>query len=108
MGKTVGHFAKILLVTPLVLMLVVTAARAVAPTGACCVAPSQCEDLIEFQCENVDGDFIGTGTSCADIDCTPVAAPLLSMFGLVATIGMLITFGAYRIMKKRSERPSAA
>jgi hypothetical protein len=51
-----------------------------------------------FSCEQQNGDFIGNQTSCQAIDCAaPVAAPMLSIVGLVAALGALGGLGVYRL-----------
>jgi hypothetical protein len=76
----------------------VPSAFAAAQLGACCFANGACQDLVSFQCETQDGDFIGDGTSCQAIDCAaPVAAPMLSIAGLVAALGALGGLGVYRL-----------
>jgi len=84
--------AAVLIVVP------VPRAFAVAPLGACCFATRACQDLLAFQCAAQNGDFIGDGTSCQAIDCAaPVAAPMLSIAGLVAALGALGGLGIYRL-----------
>ncbi|MFN8642581.1 MAG: hypothetical protein U0802_13375 [Candidatus Binatia bacterium] len=74
------------------------AALANLPLGACCLANRTCQDLMVTQCDDQGGDFIGEGTSCAQIDCgAPVAVPLLSLSGLVAAAGALTALGLYRL-----------
>ncbi len=76
----------------------VRSAFAVTPSGACCFATGACQDLLETQCETQNGDFIGGGTTCQAIDCSaPVAAPMLSIAGLVAALGALGGLGVYRL-----------
>jgi hypothetical protein len=68
-------------------------------TGACCLASGGCNNLIGDTCESQAGTYIGDGTSCSDIECsTPLAAPMLSIFGLVSAVGMLGGFGLYRLL----------
>lgn len=74
-------------------------AFAAAPIGACCLSNGACVDEIEFQCAAQNGDFIGAGTTCATVECdAPLAAPLLSIGGLIAALGALAGLGAYRLM----------
>lgn len=71
---------------------------AVALEGACCVAGGGCEDTTLLQCETLDGTYIGDGTTCQAIDCgAPVAAPLLSLGGLIVGLGALGGLGVYRL-----------
>ena len=73
-------------------------AWAVAPLGACCLENGSCADLIDFQCEEQDGAFIGGGTACATVRCdAPRAAPVLSIVGTVAAIGALGALGVHRL-----------
>ena len=77
-------------------------ALAVAPLGACCLSNGACVDELAFVCEGQGGSFIGAGTSCSTIDCTaPVAAPMLSIFGVVAAVGALAGLGVYRLIFPR-------
>lgn len=77
-------------------------ARATAPLGACCLANGACVDLVGFQCEGQGGEFIGDGTSCATVSCgAPVAAPVFSIFGIVAAVGALGGLGVYRLLISR-------
>jgi hypothetical protein len=74
-------------------------ARATAPLGACCLTNGACVDLVSFQCDGQGGEFIGGGTSCATVRCdAPVAAPLLSILGMVAAVGALAGLGVYRLL----------
>lgn len=78
------------------------AALANLPLGACCFANGGCQNLMVTQCDGQNGDFIGEGTSCQQIDCAaPVAAPLLSITGLVAVLGALAALGLYRLAARR-------
>jgi hypothetical protein len=71
---------------------------AVAPEGACCIAGGGCEDVTLMQCDTLDGSYIGDGTACQEIDCgAPVAAPMLSIAGLIAALGALGGLGVYRL-----------
>ncbi|MBX3024113.1 hypothetical protein KF840_04305 [bacterium] len=77
-------------------------ARANLPLGACCFANGTCQDLMVTQCDGLSGDFIGEGTSCQQIDCAaPVAAPVLSIAGLVAACGALAALALYRLGRRR-------
>ncbi len=79
-------------------LLLATPALANLPTGACCFATGACLDLMVTQCDSQDGEFIGEGTSCQAIDCAaPVAAPMLSIAGLMAALGALGGLGVYRL-----------
>jgi hypothetical protein len=81
----------------------VPAALANLPLGACCLANGSCQNLMVTQCDGLNGEFIGEGTSCQQIDCAaPVAAPLLSIGGLVAALGALTALGLYRLAVRRS------
>jgi hypothetical protein len=72
------------------------------PLGACCLGGGSCQDLMVTQCEGLNGEFIGEGTSCQTVDCgAPVAAPLLSLGGLVAAFGALAGLGVYRLAARR-------
>src|SRR5512146_1472075 len=72
---------------------------AAAPLGACCLENGGCADLISFQCLEQGGSFIGDGTACATVNCAAsVAAPLLSIAGVVAAIGALGGLGVYRLL----------
>jgi hypothetical protein len=83
-------------------LLVPAPVHGVAVDGACCLANGSCQDLILEQCDTLNGDFIGEGTSCATVDCAaPVAAPLLSIGGLVAALGALAALGVYRLAIRR-------
>ncbi len=74
------------------------AAFATVSVGACCLANGTCTEVDVFSCEQQNGDFIGDQTSCQAIDCAaPVAAPLLSIVGLVAALGALGGLGVYRL-----------
>lgn len=78
------------------------AALAVAPTGACCLPDGSCQDLIAPQCDDLNAQFIGEETSCMQIDCSrPVAAPVLSIFGLIAILGALGGLGVRSLMSRR-------
>lgn len=78
------------------------AAFANLPLGACCLANGSCQDLMMTQCDGLNGEFIGEGTACQQIDCgAPVAAPLLSIGGLVAALGALTALGVYRLAVRR-------
>ena len=80
----------------------VVPARAVAPTGACCLPAGTCQDILEFTCDGEGGEFLGGGTTCANVDCrAPTAAPLLSFFGLIAVLGALGGLGIYRLVYQR-------
>ena len=88
-------------------LLLAAPAHANLPLGACCLAAGGCQDLMVTQCEGLGGDFIGEGTACAEVDCgQPVAAPLLSIGGLVAALGALGGLGAWRLLRGR--RPGEA
>jgi hypothetical protein len=79
-------------------LLLAAPALANLPTGACCFADGACADLMVTQCAAQNGEFIGEGTSCQTTDCAaPVAAPLLSIAGLVAALGALGGLGVYRL-----------
>ena len=72
------------------------------PLGACCFANGSCQDLMVTQCDDLSGEFIGEGTSCQTVDCAaPVAAPLLSIGGLLAAFGALTALGVYRLTLRR-------
>ena len=72
------------------------------PLGACCFPNGSCQDLMVTQCDGLSGEFIGEGTSCQAVDCAaPVAAPLLSIGGLVAAFGALTALGVYRLTSRR-------
>ena len=46
------------------------------PTGACCLPDMSCADVTESQCNAMGGVFQGSGTVCANVDCTfPPCAP---------------------------------
>lgn len=78
-----------------------------AATGACCQPSGACEDLLGSTCESTGGTFIGEGTSCSEISCdASFAAPLLSIVGLVAAVGLLGGVGLYRLVF-RSRRTTA-
>ena len=78
------------------------AAWAAAPTGACCFRDGSCEELADFQCTDAGGDFIGTGMTCATVNCNaPVAAPLLSAAGLIAAASALGGIGLLRALARR-------
>jgi hypothetical protein len=78
------------------------AARANLPLGACCLVNHTCQDLMVTQCDDQGGDFIGEGTSCTQIDCAaPVAAPVLSIAGLIGALGALSALGLYRLSIRR-------
>ncbi len=80
-------------------------ARANEPLGACCFANGSCQDLQAVQCVGPGESFIGEGTSCGTVDCAaPVAAPMLSIFGVVAVIGALTALGARRLISARRQR----
>jgi hypothetical protein len=86
----------------------VPTAHANLPLGACCVQHGGCQNLMETQCADIDGDFVGEGTSCASADCAaPVGAPLLSIFGLVAATGALGGFGVYRLLFRERNRSAS-
>jgi hypothetical protein len=75
------------------------------PTGACCLASGSCEELQAGQCAGEGGTFIGEDTSCLMIECAaPLAAPALSIFGIVAAVGALTALGIRRLIVGR--RPS--
>jgi hypothetical protein len=77
----------------------ISTAHGAALLGACCERGGGCQELIEIQCEDIHGDFVGFGVSCASADCAaPVGAPLLSIFGLVAAAGALGGFGVHRLV----------
>jgi hypothetical protein len=83
-----------------------SAARATtSPVGACCLANGQCLSVNEFDCEGQGGNFIGSSTSCVMIDCPTVSvgAPVLSIFGLVASVGALAALALYRLVLRRAE-----
>jgi len=89
-------------VVALVVLLLAPAARANLPLGACCLANGSCQDLMVTQCDGQSGTFIGEGTSCQQIDCDrPVAAPVLSITGLIAALGALAALGVYRLATRR-------
>jgi hypothetical protein len=91
-----GGIGLIVVVAPL------TAVWAAAPLGACCLQNGSCADLVSFQCTDAGGDFIGDGTTCRTVRCdAPVAAPLLSIFGVVAACGALGGLGVYRLVFAR-------
>jgi hypothetical protein len=72
------------------------------PTGACCLANGSCEELQGSQCAGAGGTFIGEDTSCLMIDCAaPVAAPALSILGIVAAVGALTALGIRRLIVGR-------
>lgn len=74
------------------------AAHAGIPTGACCFANGSCQDQTAEQCEARNADFIGEATSCDHVSCAaPLAAPMLSIVGVVALLGALAGFGVYRL-----------
>lgn len=82
-----------------------TTARANDPLGACCFANGTCQDLQAVQCVGPGETFIGEGTSCSTIDCAaPVAAPVLSIFGMIAAAGALAALGARRLIAARRGR----
>ena len=55
-----------------------------------------------MQCAGSGESFIGEGTSCATINCAaPVAAPVLSIFGMVAAAGALAALGIGRLFTRR-------
>ena len=77
-------------------------ARASVVVGACCLQGSPCDEIDPFSCDQRNGTFMGSGTVCANVDCpSGVAAPVLSIFGLVGMIGGLAGFGAYRIFFRK-------
>ncbi len=102
--RTMLHMpARLLGVSTLVALLMaiapLPAAQAVEPLGACCVQHGGCQNLPEIQCADINGDFIGFGTTCATAECSAqVGAPLLSIFGLIAAAGALGGFGMYRLL----------
>ena len=102
MNKTVERVRQVLAAGAIALVMILallSVARAAAPLGACCLANGACVDLVAFQCDGQGGEFIGNGTSCATVRCdAPVAAPLLSIFGLVAAVGALGGLGVYRLL----------
>lgn len=80
----------------------VSPAYANFPSGACCLPDRTCEELVDVPCAERGGQFIGEGTMCASIDCSArVAAPVLSIFGLVGAIGALGGIGVYRLVRRR-------
>jgi len=77
-------------------------ALALAPVGACCFANGSCQDLIDSACSTQGGSFIGFGTLCATVDCAaPLAAPMLSVFGIVAAVGALAALGVGALFRRR-------
>jgi hypothetical protein len=76
-------------------------ASANLPLGACCLADG-CIDVQVLQCDADGGDFLGEGTACADVECgRSVAAPMLSIAGLIAALGALGGLGAWRLVRRR-------
>lgn len=99
---TLGTRSTRVAVAALLVLLLATAARANLPLGACCLANGTCQDLMVTQCDGQNGTFIGEGTSCQQIDCDrPVAAPVLSITGLVAALGALAALGLHRLATRR-------
>lgn len=78
-------------------------ASAFSPVGACCLPNGSCEDTSEFGCDKLGGEFVDAATTCAMVNCAaPVAAPLVSIFGLVAVVGAMGGLGVYRLVFGRS------
>jgi len=64
--------------------------------GACCQSGGGCAEVPELTCLDGGGQFVGG--QCANIDCVrPLAAPMMSIIGLVAVFGVLTAFGAYHL-----------
>lgn len=94
-------FAATLMCTPILTRV----ALATAPIGACCLTGGTCADLLDSTCESQGGTFIGIGTACSEIDCsTSLAAPALSIAGLIAAIGTLVGLGLYRLFLRPHRR----
>lgn len=100
--RTSRRWAAVILMAALMLPVLSSAALAGAPVGACCLVGGGCDDLMSFTCEDQGGTFLGDGTSCSETACDrSLAAPLLSVFGLVAAVGSLVGLGLYRLLFRR-------
>jgi hypothetical protein len=101
--RTSRRLAAVMLIAALMLpVLLSSAALAGAPVGACCLVGGGCDDLMSFTCEDQGGTFLGDGTSCSETACDrSLAAPLLSIFGLVSAVGSLVGLGLYRLLFRR-------
>ena len=99
-----GRIAFALVVAALLLGGGVPAAQATVSVGACCLANGQCQSVTQFDCDALNGDFIGVDTSCVMIECPSltVGAPVLSIVGLVAGLGALVGLGLYRLLPRRT------
>jgi len=81
--------------------------EATASIGACCRPNQGCETIDSFSCEEAGGIYFGDDTSCAGIVCDQqVAAPALSLLGLIGTFGALLGVATFRLL--RSPRSAAA
>jgi len=47
------------------------------PTGACCVGET-CNDVTEFQCQGLEGTFLGNGSVCSPTSCTQTGVCCIS------------------------------
>lgn len=99
--RTVGMGIGALLVA---LLALTPAVLANLPLGACCFPNGACQDVQSTQCDGLNGEFIGEGTSCREIDCNgALAAPVLSIVGLVAMLGALGGLGVYCLAIRRRD-----
>lgn len=80
-------------------------AGAVAPSGACCTPSGGCQSVAPDICErDLSGIYVGDGVLCENIQCDArVAAPLLSIFGIVATVGALGGLGVFRLLRRKRD-----
>jgi len=94
------HLAVATLIAILILPPALSSVALAEPaTGACCLVGGVCEDLMSFTCEEQGGTFLGQGTDCSETACErSLAAPMFSIFGLVAAVGMLGGLGLYRLL----------
>jgi len=71
----------------------------VAMDGACCLESGNCRETTDFDCESAGGSFIGFGTTCAEVDCgISVAAPALSLFGILGAAGAVLAAAIWRLL----------
>jgi len=70
--------------------------------GACCLPSGACTVVIGSSCEAAGGEYFGDGTSCSVVNCAaPVAAPLLSVAGLIAAASGALGVSAMHFLRRR-------
>ena len=75
-------------------------ASANIPFGACCLDRGGCSEIDELLCTDEGGTFAGDDTICANVNCH-VAAPVISILGIVGIAGAMSGLGVYTLLRRR-------